>query len=383
MSKLIVRSGHTSNVKMWKAILADLIANGFTLVSYNNTAAAVIPGTDLTSFVIEASNTIDPLSGVGSAQRWRIACKVTAVRTQLYAAAPEQISDLGVLSKLNTIVLGDRSVNEYAGQIGARYTSSEGGTAAENEVCFWHRGIIGSTPGSVYYSGTMAYPQSANNPTLQNNPSSLIFSDPEATPMTYQLAISDHGVALHIGVEGRDSDGCRNAWFVIQRAINSDGSIVTTGKAPLFCMYSVNGGGSIDNNSEVRGVPNSPGSYQIMRFTVRESDVNAPTVAAPAHVHSADCMAVINPYQQVPFSEDGHFDFRLPDGFNTQRYSYPYEMDMVGYASADVNSNGTEVEVTVYGESAKRKFKALSANSPNNTGMRIYFIANDNKAPSA
>lgn len=388
MNKLIVKSGFTSNLKMWKSILQDLVDNGFKLVSVNGTIASTIPSTDLASFVVEATNTIDPLAGTGAGQqRWRLAMKGTEKRTQLFCAAPEQISDTGTISKIGAINVGSTTINEYAGQIGGRSTSSQfNPSSGDNEVYFWHRGVI-NTGNTTYYAGTMAYPPSATQPTGQTSSDSLVFADPEATPFTYHIALSDHGVAIHIQVEGRDSDGCRGAWLVIQRAINSDGTVVVDGKAPLFCMFSVNGGGSMNNNDEVRPVTNSPGSYQIMRFTVREADVNAPTVPAPAHVHSADSSAVINPYQMVPFSEDNHFDFRLPAGFNTQRYSYPYEMDMVGYASADVISNGTLIDVQVYNEkeddgqtAKKRTYKALTANSPNNTGMRI-FLLQGYKAP--
>lgn len=382
MNKLIVKSGFTSNVKMWKSILQDLIDNGFSLVSYNNTAASTIPTTDLTAFVVEATSTIDPLAGTGvGKQRWRVACKVTDKRVNLYCAAPEQISDTGTIAKTGTISISSSAYPEYAGQIGARYNGNTGGVAGDNDVCFWHRGITGSN-NSVYYGGTMAYPTNVTTGSAaQQNNDSLIWADPEATPFTYHLAFTDHGFALHIAVEGRDSDGCRGAWLVVQRAINSDGTVVVDGKAPLFCMFSVNGGGSMNNDLEVRPATNSPGSFQIMRFTVRESDVNAPTTPAPAHIHSSDSFAVINPYQMVPFSEDNHFDFRLPQGFNTQRYSYPYEMDIVGYASADVISNGTEIAVQVYNEveddgttAKKRTYKALTANSPNNTGMRIFLL---------
>jgi len=382
MNKLIVKSGFTSNLKMWRSILEDMIANGFKLVSYNGTIASSLPTTDLASFVLEATDTIDPLAGTGTGkQRWRIAMKGTEKRTQLYCAAPEQISDTGTIAKTGTAATSAAGVPEYAGQIGARYTGITGGTTGDNDVCFYHRGIAGPS-NSVYYGGTMSYPTNATNATAgQQNTDSLIWADPEATPFTYHLSFTDHGFALHIGVEGRDSDGCRASWLVVQRAINSDGTVVVDGKAPLFCMFSVNGGGSINNDIEVRPVSYSPGSFQIMRYTVRESDVNAPTVPAPAHVHSADSSAVINPYQMVPFSEDNHFDFRLPAGFNTQRYSYPYEMDIIGYASADVISNGTEIDVQVYNEMEddgstpkKRTYKALTANSPNNTGMRIFFL---------
>ncbi|QZE56350.1 hypothetical protein pEaSNUABM40_00154 [Erwinia phage pEa_SNUABM_40] len=381
MNKLIVKSGFTSNLKMWRSILEDMIANGFQLVSYNGTIASSLPTTDLASFVVEATATIDPLAGTGvGKQRWRLAMKGTEKRTNLFCAAPEQISDTGTVAKTGSAAINASGVPEYAGQIGARFTGNQG-AAGDNDVCFYHRGVVGPNT-SVYYGGTMAYPTNATTATAgQTNPDSLIWADPEATPFTYHLSFTDHGFALHIGVEGRDSDGCRAAWLVVQRAINSDGTVVVDGKAPLFCMFSVNGGGSINNDIEVRPVTYSPGSFQIMRFTVRESDVNAPTIPAPAHVHSADSSAVINPYQMVPFSEDNHFDFRLPAGFNTQRYSYPYEMDIVGYASADVISNGTEIDVQVYNEMEddgstpkKRTYKALTANSPNNTGMRIFFL---------
>ena len=382
MNKLIVKSGFTSNVKMWKSILQDLISNGFQLVSYNGTIASEIPSTDLASFVLEATATIDPLAGTGvGKQRWRLAMKCTDKRTNLYCAAPEQISDTGTISKTGSVSVGSSGIPEYSGQIGARFSGTTGSVSGDTDVCFYHRGIAGPS-NSVYYGGTMNYPTNATNNTAGTaNPDSLIWADPEATPFTYHLSFTDHGFALHIGVEGRDSDGCRAAWLVIQRAINSDGTVVVDGKAPLFCMFSVNGGGSINNDLEVRPASFSPGSFQIMRFTVRESDVNAPTQPVPAHVHSADSYAVINPYQMVPFSEDNHFDFRLPAGFNTQRYSYPYEMDIVGYASADVISNGTLIDVQVYNEkeddgttAKKRTYKALTANSPNNTGMRIFFL---------
>lgn len=382
MNKLIVKSGFTSNLKMWKSILQDLVDNGFKLVSVNGTISSTIPSTDLQSFVVEATNTIDPIAGTGAGQqRWRLAMKGSEKRTQLFCAAPEQISDMGIISKTGAVNIGGTTINEYAGQIGGRSTSNQfNASSGDNEVYFWHRGIA-NQGNTTFYAGTMAYPPATTQPTGQTSSNSLVFADPEATPFTYHIALSDHGVAIHIQIEGRDSDGCRGAWLVIQRAINSDGTVVVDGKAPLFCMFSVNGGGSMNNNDEVRPVPDSPGSYQIMRYTVRESDVNAPTLPAPAHVHSADSSAVLNPYQMVPFSEDNHFDFRLPAGFNTQRYSYPYEMDMVGYASADVISNGTLIDVQVYNETEddgstakKRTYKALTANSPNNTGMRIFFL---------
>lgn len=392
----IEKTGFTDNQVLWKSILTDLIANGFDLISANGALATTVPSTKLDSFVIKPKNTVDPLI---AEQPWRIAVKCYPLSTRMYAGAPEQITDLGVIAKVSQVPFTAAALKpNYAGAIGSRYMVNNAQAPQDadgndsNEVCFWHRGIDSLTGVSnTIYHGTMGFSSATGitDTVNQTNSDSLIRADAAATPFTYSLSISNHGIALQIRVEGQDDAGCRHAWVVIQRAINSDGTVVKTGKAPLFCMYSVNGGGSPINDyalnlarSTISGL-NTNIAYSIQRFTVREADVNAPTPPINAAVHSADAFAVINPLQQVAFSENNQFDFRLPQGFNTQRYSYPYEMDMIGYASADVISNGTIIETQVYGETtgegedAKpvlRKYKALSANSPKNTGMRLFML---------
>lgn len=388
----IEKTGFVSNQALWKSILTDLIANGFDLISANGALATTVPSTKLDSFVIKPKVAVDPLFDV---QPWRIAVKCYPVSTRMYTGAPEQISDLGDIARVGQVPFSASALKpNYAGAIGSRFMTLNNAVPQDadgndiNEVCFWHRGVDSATGvNATAYAGTMSFSSdtAVGGTVNQTNGESLIRSDAAATPFTYSLAISDHGIALHIRIEGQDDAGCRHAWVVIQRAINSDGTIVKTGKAPLFCMFSVNGGGSPTNDqplnvarSTISGL-NTNLAYSIQRFTVRESDVNAPTQPVNAAVHSADAFAVINPLQQVAFSENNQFDFRLPQGFNTQRFSYPYEMDMVGYASADVISNGTTIETQVYGETANgqpklRKYKALSANSPKNTGMRLFML---------
>ncbi|QQO90300.1 hypothetical protein pEaSNUABM5_00158 [Erwinia phage pEa_SNUABM_5] len=388
----IEKTGFVSNQSMWKSILTDLTTNGFDLISANGALATTVPSTKLDSFVIKPKVAVDPLFDV---QPWRIAVKCYPVSTRMYAGAPEQISDLGDIARVGQVPFSSSALKpNYAGAIGSRFMAQNNAIPQDadgndiNEVCFWHRGVDSAQGvNATAYAGTMSFSSdtAVGGTVNQTNGESLIRSDAAATPFTYSLAISDHGIALHIRIEGQDDAGCRHAWVVIQRAINSDGTIVKTGKAPLFCMFSVNGGGSPTNDrplnlaaSTLSGL-NTNLAYSIQRFTVRESDVNAPTPPVNAAVHSADAFAVINPLQQVAFSENNQFDFRLPQGFNTQRFSYPYEMDMVGYASADVISNGTTIETQVYGETANgqpklRKYKALSANSPKNTGMRLFML---------
>lgn len=374
MGKFIKKTGYINNQTMWKDIVADMIANGFTLVSANGTAGSSLPTVALTSFVVEASSTLDPLAGVANPQRWRIGGKIAPLSTQINVATPEQISDIGTVSKIGQISISNVGYPILSGSIGkqlkvalAGAVTVDGDTNSAFNNYFWHRGIAGNSPAVPAYAGTMAYSTTDTD--------TLLYADPASTPMSYHLSFSDHGFALHISVEGSDDFGSRQAWFVVQRAINRDGSVVTDGKAPLFCMYSINGGGSNDANTLV--------AEGIQRFTVREKDINAPTVAVSAVQHTGDAFAVINPLQQVAFSEDNKFDFRLPQGFGTHRYSYPYELDMVGYASSDVISNGVEIDVQVYNEvdtqtppqPKKRTYHALSANSPKNTGMRIFLLA--------
>ena len=144
-------------------------------------------------------------------------------------------------------------------------------------------------------------------------------------------------------------------------------------------MFSSNGGGCQEESAYY------PGTYMldidgIKRFTVREADVNAPSNPVSAVIHSPDAFAVINPMQQVCLSETGRFDFRLPQGFNSHRHSYPYEIDMIGYGSADVISHHVDLDIQVYNEKNAdqtpklRSYRALNANGANNTGMRVFLL---------
>jgi len=412
MGFYVKRTGFIDNQKMWASIFADLKANGFTAVSVDGKEGAMIPPdiTSLSSFVVDAGATVDPLS---TTQPWRFCAKVTANSTKLYAATKNQISNLGEISVLNIprpdLEDDGGPFKVESGAIGTYVVSQgvDGSVAADLGRFFYHRGKIDSDkkitlPGSmvfherynisntpstskplaiyedflsVDYTGKIVVPDLKNDAGAlrKSYNSSLTFADYASTPMTYAMSISDHGIALCTWVEGRDEDGCRFNWFVIQRAINKDGTVVTTGLAPLFCVFSSNGGGS-----ETASFLDPRG---IQRFTVREADMTAPSVPVSAVVHSADASAVINPLQQTCLSESGEYDFKLMQGLSTHRHSYAYEVDMVGYSSADVISHDTDLQVQVYNEveavggaPKKRTYHALNANGPKNTGMRIYLL---------
>ena len=370
-------TGFDDQRKLYRAIAQDLVQGGMALVSVNGdntqTDPANIPE-DVATLVLAATPTMDP---VADDQPWRLCFKLTKDTVRAYAATPLQILDDGTVS-----VSGQSSISGqntpgkptasatfpfYSGTIG-NYRPEVAGTEqtpediAQRDTYFYHRGLI--VKGELMAKGSMQFAEGAN-------PANLFLADQSATPFSYAVSVSAHGIAIVTNVEAQDDMGCRQNWFCIQRAINPDGSVVVTGKAPLFCMYSCYGGGSADANTVV--------PLGIMRFTVRESDLNAPAPATSAVAHTPDSNAVMNPIQQVTFNENNRYDFRFPAGLNTHRHSYPYEIDMIGYGSADVSSQRIGIEVQVYGEAKDgqpvlRKYRAQAANSPRNTGMRLFLL---------
>ena len=73
----------------------------------------------------------------------------------------------------------------------------------------------------------------------------------------------------------------------------------------------------------------------------------------------------------------------FPNRLNTDRYVYTEELDQFAYTSADVIGEGSEVAVTVYGEGTPRVYRALKANGPLNTGMRLLMLVEGGGVPVA
>ena len=92
----------------------------------------------------------------------------------------------------------------------------------------------------------------------------------------------------------------------------------------------------------------------------------------PADVTTEDGNAILNAHRQVATSEDNKYVITIPKGLNTTRYAYTHELDMIGYTSADVIGEGTEVDLPLY--EGEFKFRALAANRQRNTGMRICIV---------
>lgn len=367
MGHFVQRNGFVGQQALWAAIAKELSQNGMQIISVDGSVVAPTIGDSIDSVVLQATTAIDPLA---TSQPWRLAIKVTDDSVRMYAATPLQITDAGDISVVNTIQASSTAtLSIYSGTIGnylpEMYTDSAC-PANLRDTFFYHKGAFKNvTQGEMYAKGSMQFSAGAG-------PSNLCRSSDSAIPFSYMVSISDHGIAVGTMVEGQDNQGCRNNWFTIQRPIDAEGNVVTTGAAPLFCTYSVSGGGSPDADTVW--------AAGIMRFTVREAEVNAPALATSAVSHTPDSFSVMNPIQQVAMNENTRYDFRFPSNYNTHSRSYPYEMDMIGYGSADTSSTKLGIELQVYNEvdgdgaALNRKYRAFAANSPKNTGMRLFFL---------
>lgn len=201
-------------------------------------------------------------------------------------------------------------------------------------------------------------------------------------------------LAEAVTIDPGDTDAVSDFWTKIKFGgsdFPATTSSVPTGPHPAFSWSSL--------SQAYRTIP-KPKAYCLRRFVVREKDITAPyptqayvkdaitidnegiqgydysefgdQFGVPADQHTVDYHAVINTRQQVSIGEGNRYIVTFPNGLNTSRFAYTYEMDMVAYTSADVVSAGSEIAVPVYGED--RTYIGINANGPNNTGMRILFI---------
>lgn len=356
MGLSIERNNFISLQRMWKSIVDDLVAGGFEVelaAQADGTGAPSIAGAstsydeDTVLYVLRPTVSVD---AVFDTQPWRLVIRIEdIVDSVAYGVTINVVTP--------TQVLHDTVNHTFA-------------IAAPGE----HRelGILHPTQNSRPDTGRYFFSRSSSKTVWGCYPEAV---DVEAVPLSYRLSVSDHGVALMTWAESFDGAGNCFNWFCVQRMVGQDGVPITTGHAPLFCVFSRNGGGSEDVND----ISNS----DISKFVVRESDVNAPTRPVSAAIPTADSSPIINPIQQVGISEDNKMILNFPQGLNTQRYSYTHELDMFCYTSADVISQFSEPEITLYGEATPRKYKAMNANHSNNKGMRLLLLTQGAGIPAA
>jgi hypothetical protein len=363
----IRRHGFKTAGTLMLSVIDDLLANGFTYCgtgSYQKPVGAAIEGFSTT---LEAGPNVDPLNplpqgGVAN-QAWRLNVTVYDNATAGIVVGPDSQLPNGGALPFVTNEFESGATTTYGGvvgPVGQRYSKfgEDPVTGADRwkfpapanirPSKFATQGFINR--GLRVWVGVNNDPLTATAPVQPTDPTKDLSS---AYPMSYFLSITPRGVFLSVW-EGAasDVDGNYFSWMLVQRPVDRDtGATIVSGKAPVFCVASVGG--------------------QITRFVVRESDVLRATWPASATKDDPDTAAIINDKIQVAVSEDNQYVVSFPSRLNTPRYAYTYELDMIGYTSATVVSQNTEVPLTLYNEAQPRNYVAVHANQVNSNGMRI------------
>jgi hypothetical protein len=343
------------------------------------TVVSVTPTGSTTANVVLSSNQTLPVDEplhfkFAEQQPWRVAFDVVRNATNpsagpqqllAYAATPVQLQDNGNIANIWNV----------------------GGTAVIDRA-----GMMGAFPSTTALQG-------APDPTKPDegflNRTARVATNPEVYPLNYSLALTNRGMFFGVW-EGTwstiqktkarstlDNDNYFN-WFLIQRPVNRyTGKVLTVGRTPVFCVNSV--------------------GYKYWKFVVREEDVLHPSLGdpqnsynkyvtqangvstistvstpyrVPADAHTQDSFGILNTTNQIALTEDSKYLVSFLHNLTTPRFRYSEELDMIGQTSADVCMAGNDVSITAYGESGPRIYRALPANNPYNSGLRICVLRN-------
>ena len=314
--------------------------------------------TDTTVAVLESAAAMDPLAD--SNQKWRLRIEVETIgefeALRIHAGTSYQIPEDG-----------SKPSKEAEGSIPGK----QGATGNDPF-------LSGNFIGAEWPTGGTGAPKPTDELPFLFTGLMYQDSDPASGPLSYRLSVSDHGVAFCVWKDAYDDAGDKFAWFVVQRPVDPNtGATLVDGYAPVFAVYSGDGGG---HGGEAGADMRKEG---IRKFVVRESDVFAPTKSVSAVVASEDSNPIINPMRQVAISVDNKYMITFPAGLNTPKRAYKHELDMLAYTSADVISQDSDVDITVFGEATPRKYKAMNANGPHNTQMRILLLVEGGGIPAA
>ena len=369
----VQRDGFITVNSLMASMIADLTTNGFTM-KYP-TAPIVNPPPVSFKATLEASTTVDALAAT---QKWRIHFDILdEYQCKMYVASDAQLPDDGSTSKLERGI--SLTASDTAGVIGSDLEYPYILTIA----------TIVIPPDDVNTGHKYTIEELARGRRINNADSQFIdrsiripdLSTSQSYPMSYLVSISDHGIVICVWEEAQDPTGNKFSWVCVQRPVDR-----TTGaplvdvntKTPLFCVYGLKDKfipGALSGSSSLKTYV-IPERYEsgLHKFVVRERDIHKPTPSVPASYDTDDSNAIINATQQVCITEDNKYVITFPNKLNTLRHAYTHELDMVAYTSADVVSQHSEIPLTVYGEGTERVYKAMTANGPNNTKMRVLVL---------
>lgn len=346
----IERQGYNTVKEMTLAVVDDLIANGFSVKYPLTNDVYEAPTTDTFKIILETSSSVSNILNVD--QPWRIAFEIIGTTNSTgnnaalgdarilacYTGTSANLADDGTVACSLFTTQGTLYKNEPFGNIGSEWTNKGQG------------GSNNATADHLSYSDGFVNRFMIENQGMGGT-----------RPLSYRLSVTSRGIFLGVWDTRTEETGEAFNWMLIQRSVDKDTGAVrgttpdtAASTCPLFCVNTVNNG--------------------IYKFIVREKDVLSPSSRKINTLDVEDSPAPLNPEKQVCFNEDGNYVITLLNNLTTPRFKYTDELDMVGTISADVVGAGQELEFTVYGEAQPRKYRALQANKPNNTGMRLMVL---------
>lgn len=392
MGFAVERHNYTSVQDLCAALVNDMQANGFKVLNFNGTPNAgggtVTIDNTIQKVLLAATDEVDPIAveddnvaheNYALRQPWRFVVEVDQVKQAIrwYACTPTNIVFDG--SNFDVAISFYNSNNHLQVQNDQKFTQIKKSGMLGTQAFTRAQRIITpnwAAPIPKFIDGDQSDVEKYSW-RYEHFGFDIENMDRESIPLSYRLAITDHGIAFCMWTEAFDDAGNRFHWWNIQRMVNKDtGAPIignelpgVEGKAPLFCVFSMVGGGGAESSLDAAEYDD------VYYFTVRERDVNAPTFPVSASIDTADSNRIINTVQQVSISEANKLVISMMKGLNTQRYAYPHELDMIAYVSADVVSQWANVNVRQYGEAEDRSFRALKANHSKNKGMRILMLS--------
>ena len=416
-------NGYTNYQSLALDFLNLLKDNGFIL-KFPGKGPGINASTNI--YTLEAGSSVDPLNPDNGKynQPWRINIDASDLYSasdpgtlRIYVGTPIQLPDDGSIAieypgELNTNSASpsqDYAAGSFprkSGELTCGYYSSITSSIAGNPAAtqaplnklsipfaskHWTLAAIND------YELKSAFKPSLDPATNKYNATdsevAYIGSSAGAKPISFRVTISNHGLAFCVWEEGQDLWGNRFSWFVVQRPVDSTtGEVLTdtTSRCPVFCVYSVGGGepdvtkdpvvADTDTTSANEWAANTfQTAAKIYRFTVRESDINAPSRPVLASVDSPDSKAIINGKSQISVTEDNQYVISFMNGLNTARYQYKHELDLITFCSAGIVSAYTDVTIYPYtqagsGAPSPITYKGMMANLPDNEGMRILMM---------
>lgn len=346
------------------AYVKDVLAANITHARVELTTNVTLPQNEPLRFVFE-----DP-------QTWRVKFQVRDQHTALIFAGTEyQIPDNGKDAYLWNDE-GNRIV-DIAGVMGAAPTMPPFDPLDRSKRLSNTSTGIDIDPNDI----TQGF---INRKVRIGNPTNIKDAgNPESYPMNYTMSITDRGLFFGMWESNwsviQKPKSARDvffSWVLIQRPVDRvTGRILTKGRCPLFCI-------------------NSVGS-KYWKFIVREADAQHPTQGdpqtqfydlytgnskiftntvkyrTPADTHTEDSFGIINSSNQIALTEDSKFLISFLHNLTTPRFRYSEELDLIGQTSADVCMATNDISITAYLESGPRIYRAMPANNPYNTGLRI------------